>query len=91
MATVTIFTAERMQEIEDGAIVSAEVIDGEIIFYRKDETAINVGKDFGLALISDGNFEISDPTKGIILRSPDNTRWLIKVNNTGNLTTTALD
>jgi hypothetical protein len=30
-----------------------------------------------------GNVEITDNTKGVILKSPDNTRWLISVSNLG--------
>lgn len=34
------------------------------------------------------DIEITDDTKGIILTSPDDTRWRITVDNSGNLTTT---
>lgn len=43
----------------------------------------------GNAIIKTGNIEISDLTKGVILKSPNGTRWLIKVNDSGVLTTTA--
>ena len=36
------------------------------------------------------DIEITDPTKGIILRSPNNSRWRIVVSNTGTLSTIAL-
>lgn len=36
------------------------------------------------------DIEITDPTKGVILRSPNNTRWRITVDNTGALITTSL-
>lgn len=38
----------------------------------------------------ESDIEVTDPTKGIILRSPDNSRWRITVDNSGNLTTTKL-
>ena len=44
----------------------------------------NVAQILGIDL------EITDPAKGIILTSPDLTRWRITVDNDGNLTTTEL-
>lgn len=40
--------------------------------------------------VSENDFEVTDATKGIILKSPNNTRFRISVNNSGVLTTTAL-
>jgi hypothetical protein len=40
--------------------------------------------------IVDSDIEISDHHKGIILRSPDNSRWRVTVSNNGHLSTTAL-
>ncbi len=37
-----------------------------------------------------GDIEITDSAKGIILKSPDGTRWRVTVNNSGALTTTSL-
>ena len=37
-----------------------------------------------------GDIEITDAAKGIILKSPDNTRWRITIDNSGALTTTSL-
>src|SRR3990167_5512110 len=36
------------------------------------------------------DIEVNDTTKGLILKSPDSTRWRITVNNDGTLTTTSL-
>jgi hypothetical protein len=38
--------------------------------------------------VYDNDIEINDPTKGIILQSPDTTRWRITVDNSGSLVTT---
>ena len=38
----------------------------------------------------DGDLEITDHEKGVILRSPDDSRWRITVDNDGNLSTTQL-
>lgn len=37
-----------------------------------------------------GDQEFTDAQKGIIMRSPDGTRWRITVDNTGALVTTSL-
>jgi hypothetical protein len=37
-----------------------------------------------------GDVEVTDATKGIILKSPNGSRWRITVGNTGTLTTTAI-
>lgn len=43
MATVTVFTADRMQAIEDGAIIDGDVIGDDLILTTKDGTPINAG------------------------------------------------
>jgi hypothetical protein len=43
MATITGLTADRMKEIEDAAIVTAEVIDGDLILTRHDGSTFNAG------------------------------------------------
>jgi hypothetical protein len=44
-----------------------------------------------LALVnSGGDIEITDSTKGVILKSPDSTRWRVTIDNTGALITTSL-
>lgn len=47
MATVTGYTAERMQEIEDAAIVDGEVVAGDLILSRHDSSTINAGSVIG--------------------------------------------
>ena len=52
---------------------------------------IDIGGNYSAAgSIFSNDIEITDPTKGIILRSPNNTRWRINVTDAGTLTTTAL-
>lgn len=43
MSTVTVFTAERMQEIENNAIVSGTVVGDDLILTTFDNTDINAG------------------------------------------------
>lgn len=38
----------------------------------------------------DGEVEITDNTKGVILKSPDNTRWRVTIDNTGTLSAAAI-
>jgi len=49
MATITGFTAARMLEIEDGTIVDAEIVDGELILIKHDGTQVNAGDVTGPA------------------------------------------
>lgn len=52
---------------------------------------IDIGGNYNAGgSIFSNDIEITDPTKGIILRSPNNTRWRINVTDAGTLTTTAL-
>jgi hypothetical protein len=90
MATVTYFTAERMLDIENTAIVSVANVDGDIVFYKHNDNPINVGSDFAFDVVSEYDIEITDPDKGVILRSPNGTRWRIQVDNDGVLYTTDL-
>lgn len=43
MATVTVYTAARMKAIEDGTIVSAEIVDDNLIFTKFDGTQVDAG------------------------------------------------
>ena len=52
MATVTGFTAARMQEIEDAVIVGAEVVDGDLILTLHDSSTVNAGSVLGPGLQS---------------------------------------
>lgn len=44
----------------------------------------------GSNLTASGDVEITDSTKGIILKSPDNTRWRVTVNDDGTLSTASI-
>ena len=43
MATVTVYTAERMKAIEDASVVSGEVVGDDLILTRFDATTVNAG------------------------------------------------
>ncbi len=43
MATVTGYTAERMKEIEDSAIIDGDIVGNDLILSRYDGTQINAG------------------------------------------------
>lgn len=40
--------------------------------------------------VSEGDVEFNDSDTGVILTSPNGTRWRVQVDNSGNLTTTSL-
>lgn len=45
----------------------------------------------GLPIVTTGyDIEITDATRGLILRSPDGTRWRVTIDNAGTLTRTSL-
>ena len=62
-------------------IIKDDGVNPKGIIYNIDEDRVDV-------LLSD--MKIADPTKGIILTSPDLTEWRITVDNDGNLTTTEI-
>ena len=43
MATVTVYTAERMKAIEDASIVDGEIVGDDLILTKYDESTINAG------------------------------------------------
>lgn len=45
--------------------------------------------DFGPFVTSD-DIEITNPLKGLILKSPNGTRWRVTIDNAGNLVRTAI-
>lgn len=49
MSTVTVFTAERMQAIEDGTVTSGEVVGDNLILTKHDGTEVNAGNVRGAA------------------------------------------
>ena len=55
---------------------------GDIMFATNNNNVVNITKD--------GNLEIVNSNNGIILTSPDGGKWLIKVDNNGNLLTSSV-
>lgn len=49
MATVTVYTAERMQEIEDGSVVDGDIVAGHLILTKHDGSQIDAGSVVGPA------------------------------------------
>ena len=47
MATITGYTAERMQAIEDGTVIDGEVLSGHLILTKHDGTQIDTGSVIG--------------------------------------------
>lgn len=79
MATVTVFTAERMQAIEDGAIVDGDVIGDDLILTTKDGTPINAGNVRGPQGTT-GNTGAAGQDNVFIVRASDPTANLVLSN-----------
>lgn len=84
MATVTGFTKERMQEIENAAIVDGGVVGGELILTRFDETDINLGSVIGPAGPAGPSIEAvthatrpGSPTNGKAIYETDTKRFFV--------------
>lgn len=65
MATVTSYTAARMKEIEDSAIVGGSIVGGDLILVRFDAEEINAGSVIG----SEGPEGPTGPTSIIVCTS----------------------
>lgn len=64
---------------------------GSFLFQTQSKSNIDdrngVGVETQVSISNLGDVEIHDPNSGIVLRSPDGTRYRLKVDNSGNLTT----
>ena len=70
-----------------GDIDITGIADGSVLKYNGTTSKWEIGSDNGSTTINE-DFEITDSLKGVILTSPDSTRWRITVDDNGNLTTT---
>lgn len=73
MATVNVFTAEKMQEVADAIIVSAEVIGNTLHLHKEDNTSIEIdvsslGSEGGVTSINDlTDVDLIDLVEGSII------------------------
>lgn len=77
MATVVVYTAGRMKEIEDNCIVSGAVVNGRLILTKKNGVTIDAGA------VSGGTTG-GGPT---VMQAPDGTNYRLSVDNNGILST----
>ena len=86
-------TGRRARAIHDGAKVVADNQNLNISSTTTNQHTTrfeNGYRWFGGAHEAENDIEITDFEKGVILRSPNNTRWRITVNDDGNLITTQI-
>lgn len=60
------------------------------VFYVERLGDVNTLQIFPDVTISNKDIDITDFTKGIVLRSPNSNRWRVTIDNSGNLITTQL-
>lgn len=70
----------------DNGVLTLTEMDGNTFSVTVSAPALSAVTAVGNRTTTD--IEITDYTKGVILRSPDNTRWRITVDNSGSLITT---
>jgi hypothetical protein len=70
--------------IKETEVVEVATEDVEII------EVVERGPQGPEGVVQSGDIEITDPSKGIILHSPDDSRWRITIDNDGVLTVTGL-
>ena len=85
-------------EVSSGAYISGNGTDIDIImagalvatFKNNENVGIGTNTPASKLEVDGGDIEIDDSASGLILRSPNGTRYRVQVDNSGNLTTTAI-
>ena len=85
-------------EVSSGAYISGNGTDIDIImagalvatFKNNENVGIGTNIPASKLEVDGGDIEIDDSASGLILRSPNGTRYRVQVDNSGNLTTTAI-
>ena len=67
-----------------------KIFSGAITIDYSSNVGINTTSPVSRLHVDGGDVEVDDSTSGLILKSPNGTRYRIKVDNSGNLTTTAV-
>lgn len=76
MATVTTFTADRLQQIEDNVITGADIVGGDLILQRYDGTTLNAGPIAGAILNPSGDWDIAQTYNKSDLVYHNSATWL---------------
>lgn len=78
MATVTGYTAAKMQEIEGASIVNGSVVDGDLILYKQNGTPINAGPVTGPQGIQGPDGDLTDaPSDGKLYVRKDGAWYIL--------------
>ena len=85
-------------DVSGGAYINGDGTDIRIIvggasvvtFKNNENVGIGTNTPASKLEVDGGDIEIDDSASGLILRSPNGTRYRVKVDNSGNLTTTAV-
>jgi hypothetical protein len=78
MATVTGYTAAKMQEIEAASIVNGSVVSGDLILYKQDGTPINAGPVTGPQGIQGPDGDLTDaPSDGKLYLRKDGAWYIL--------------
>ena len=85
-------------EVGGGAFITGDNTDIDIVMQGgpvvtfKNSGNVGIGTNIPASKleVDGGDIEIDDSASGLILRSPNGTRYRVQVDNSGNLTTTAI-
>ena len=78
MATVTGYTAAKMQQIEAASVVNGSVVDGDLILYKQDGTPINAGPVRGPQGIQGPDGDLTDaPSDGKLYLRKDGAWYIL--------------
>ena len=72
------------------SVGQVKILTGVITIDYNSNVGINTTSPVSRLHVNGGDVEVDDSTSGLILKSPNGTRYRIKVDNSGNLTTTAV-
>jgi hypothetical protein len=73
----------------DAIKLNEALLDSDVTIYSSTGAAVSVDGATGDVLFG-GDIEVANSSDGLILESPDTTRWRITVDNSGSLVTTSI-
>lgn len=89
-STVNRAGTDQIRRLKADSLTSLTLLAGDIIVLQSFGTYWQVVQDSKYIFTTNQDIEITDTTKGLILRSPDGARWRVTIDNTGVLQRTSL-